>query len=189
VWRSTDCGKTFQYMPEMELDSGTFGDGTDKTIVAFSQGGQPWTPIATPEINAWRTQIVPLDPVTLAIGGGVTDAFFRATKAAGKWSFSNVTPVNGGSANYFGLDWKKPPYSAITANIHAHTVIARTPGTSKALVVVPATIANQGHGFRIYFETTSVDEVSVTVRIDTPIEVDYYEQGGILPFVLHQLMG
>jgi aconitate hydratase len=26
------------------------------------------------------------------------------------------------------------------------------------------------------------------VRIDTPIEVDYYEHGGILPFVLRQLM-
>lgn len=30
--------------------------------------------------------------------------------------------------------------------------------------------------------------VQVTVRIDTPIEVDYYEHGGILPYVLRQLM-
>jgi aconitate hydratase len=29
----------------------------------------------------------------------------------------------------------------------------------------------------------------VIVRIDTPIEVDYYESGGILPFVLRQLIG
>jgi aconitate hydratase len=34
----------------------------------------------------------------------------------------------------------------------------------------------------------STDEVPVVVRIDTPIEVDYYEHGGILPFVLRQLM-
>ena len=33
------------------------------------------------------------------------------------------------------------------------------------------------------------DEVPLTVRIDTPIEVDYYANGGILPFVLRQLMG
>jgi aconitate hydratase len=33
-----------------------------------------------------------------------------------------------------------------------------------------------------------VDEVPVTVRIDTPIEVDYYLHGGILPFVLRQLI-
>src|SRR5258708_21858994 len=32
------------------------------------------------------------------------------------------------------------------------------------------------------------DKVNVRVRIDTPIEVDYYEHGGILPFVLRQLM-
>jgi aconitate hydratase len=30
--------------------------------------------------------------------------------------------------------------------------------------------------------------VPVTVRIDTPIEIDYYRHGGILPFVLRQLL-
>ncbi len=32
------------------------------------------------------------------------------------------------------------------------------------------------------------DEVPVKLRIDTPIEVDYYRHGGILPFVLRQLL-
>ncbi len=32
-------------------------------------------------------------------------------------------------------------------------------------------------------------EVNVALRIDTPIEVDYYRHGGILPFVLRQLLG
>ena len=31
-------------------------------------------------------------------------------------------------------------------------------------------------------------EVMLTLRIDTPIEVDYYRHGGILPFVLRQLL-
>ncbi len=31
-------------------------------------------------------------------------------------------------------------------------------------------------------------EVTVTLRIDTPIEVDYYVHGGILPYVLRQLL-
>jgi aconitate hydratase len=31
-------------------------------------------------------------------------------------------------------------------------------------------------------------EVKVRLRIDTPIEVDYYQHGGILPFVLRQLL-
>jgi aconitate hydratase len=30
--------------------------------------------------------------------------------------------------------------------------------------------------------------VPVTLRIDTPIEVDYYQNGGILPFVMRQLL-
>ncbi len=34
----------------------------------------------------------------------------------------------------------------------------------------------------------STQEVEVTLRIDTPIEVDYYQHGGILPFVLRQLI-
>jgi len=32
------------------------------------------------------------------------------------------------------------------------------------------------------------DEVSVKCRIDTPIEIDYYRHGGILPYVLRQLV-
>ena len=34
----------------------------------------------------------------------------------------------------------------------------------------------------------SSQEVKVLLRIDTPIEVDYYKHGGILPFVLRQLL-
>jgi aconitate hydratase len=34
----------------------------------------------------------------------------------------------------------------------------------------------------------SVENVSVTCRIDTPIEIDYYQHGGILPYVLRQLV-
>jgi len=30
--------------------------------------------------------------------------------------------------------------------------------------------------------------VPVQCRIDTPIEIDYYRHGGILPFVLRQLL-
>jgi len=31
-------------------------------------------------------------------------------------------------------------------------------------------------------------DVPVTCRIDTPIEVDYYQHGGILPYVLRQIV-
>ncbi len=32
-----------------------------------------------------------------------------------------------------------------------------------------------------------VEQVPVRCRIDTPIEIDYYQHGGILPFGLRQL--
>ena len=34
----------------------------------------------------------------------------------------------------------------------------------------------------------TTETVPLTVRIDTPIEVDYYKHGGILPYVLRQLL-
>jgi aconitate hydratase len=35
----------------------------------------------------------------------------------------------------------------------------------------------------------TTETVPVTVRIDTPIEVDYYRHGGILPYVLRNIVG
>jgi len=40
----------------------------------------------------------------------------------------------------------------------------------------------------IHRENGTKQEVTVLLRIDTPIEVDYYKHGGILPFVLRQLL-
>src|SRR5262249_44465308 len=41
---------------------------------------------------------------------------------------------------------------------------------------------------RITRKDGSSQEIAVTCRIDTPIEVEYYQHGGILPYVLRQLM-
>jgi aconitate hydratase len=41
---------------------------------------------------------------------------------------------------------------------------------------------------RITRKDGRVEDVTVRVRIDTPIEVDYYRHGGILPFILRQLI-
>ena len=38
-------------------------------------------------------------------------------------------------------------------------------------------------------QSGAVERVAVRCRIDTPIEVEYYHHGGILPFVLRQLLG
>jgi len=40
----------------------------------------------------------------------------------------------------------------------------------------------------IHYENGTSKQVPLLLRIDTPIEVDYYNHGGILPFVLRQLL-
>ena len=40
----------------------------------------------------------------------------------------------------------------------------------------------------IHRASGAVEEIPITLRIDTPIEVDYYKHGGILPFVLRQIL-
>jgi aconitate hydratase len=46
----------------------------------------------------------------------------------------------------------------------------------------------QDLALRITRQNGGVEEVPVRCRIDTPIEIDYYQHGGILPFVLRQLV-
>jgi aconitate hydratase len=46
----------------------------------------------------------------------------------------------------------------------------------------------QDLSLRITRQDGGVEEVPVRCRIDTPIEIDYYQHGGILPFVLRQLV-
>ena len=41
---------------------------------------------------------------------------------------------------------------------------------------------------RIHRKDGTSKSVPVLLRIDTPIEVDYYLNGGILPFVLRELV-
>jgi aconitate hydratase len=41
---------------------------------------------------------------------------------------------------------------------------------------------------RITRASGEVQEIPVTCRIDTAIEIDYYQHGGILPYVLRQLI-
>ena len=40
----------------------------------------------------------------------------------------------------------------------------------------------------IHRKSGALEEIPITLRIDTPIEVDYYKHGGILPYVLRQLL-
>jgi aconitate hydratase len=52
----------------------------------------------------------------------------------------------------------------------------------------PALKPQQDVTLRITRKGGAVEDVAVRCRIDTPIEIDYYQHGGILPFVLRQLV-
>jgi len=41
---------------------------------------------------------------------------------------------------------------------------------------------------RITRKDGTVENIAVACRIDTPIEIDYYQHGGILPYVLRQIV-
>ena len=56
-------------------------------------------------------------------------------------------------------------------------------------VELPAELKPQGEArLRIQRADGSRQEAKLTLRIDTPIEVDYFRAGGILPYVLEQLL-
>ena len=62
-------------------------------------------------------------------------------------------------------------------------------GTEKIDVVPHPQLKPQSEALlRITRADGSQQEVQVILRIDTPVEVDYYRHGGILPFVLRQLL-
>jgi aconitate hydratase len=62
-------------------------------------------------------------------------------------------------------------------------------GDESVDVVLNKTLAPQTDAKLVITNAKGVKrEVSVKLRIDTAIEVDYYKHGGILPFVLRQLL-
>ena len=63
-------------------------------------------------------------------------------------------------------------------------------GTEKydVLGLTSAFVPRQDLTLKIIRKNGRSEEVKVRCRIDTPIEVDYYQHGGILPFVLRQII-
>jgi len=60
--------------------------------------------------------------------------------------------------------------------------------TFDVLGLSPALKPRQELTLRIHRADGRAEDVPVLCRIDTPIEIDYYQHGGILPFVLRQLL-
>jgi aconitate hydratase len=60
--------------------------------------------------------------------------------------------------------------------------------TYDVLGLSPALRPQQDLTLRITRKNGAVEDVVVRCRIDTPIEIDYYQHGGILPYVLRQIV-
>jgi len=60
--------------------------------------------------------------------------------------------------------------------------------TFDVLGLSPAVKPQQDLTLRITRKGGTVENVAVACRIDTPIEIEYYQHGGILPYVLRQLV-
>jgi aconitate hydratase len=72
--------------------------------------------------------------------------------------------------------------------VNAQTLKLDGTETFDVLGLGPGLRPQQDLTLRITRSNGQVTDVPVTCRIDTPIEIDYYQHGGILPFVLRQLV-
>jgi len=57
------------------------------------------------------------------------------------------------------------------------------------LVGIPPLSPRKRATLVVHRKDSRVEEVPVTIRLDTPVEVDYQEAGGILPYVLREIAG
>ena len=86
---------------------------------------------------------------------------------------------------------------------HGHPAVAVQPGESAASLgltgeevydieglaqLLATNFASGRHGYRAGQGPAGEKKFSARVRIDTPQEVRYYQHGGILPYVLRQLL-
>jgi aconitate hydratase len=71
--------------------------------------------------------------------------------------------------------------------VNAQTLGLNGTETYDVIGLSPAVKPQQDLTLRITRKDGSTQDVTVTCRIDTPIEIDYYQHGGILPYVLRQI--
>ena len=65
----------------------------------------------------------------------------------------------------------------------------RLQGDERIDIAADATLSPQSRAtLRVTRNDGTSEEVTLTLRMDTPIEVTYYQHGGILPFVFKALL-
>jgi hypothetical protein len=221
VWRSTDCGQTFQYLSQ--IDTAAVGDGScampqpagptvppgtptqpnyanggvdgqlvkvnlsndnvyvmmqcvgykqdlakpgfilsnsgvNETFVLRSTNkGASWDNLGKLPTKAWRFGVVPLNGGTLAFGR-FNDLSFGTLLANGTYQLpasEQPAPVAYGWDAAFNTNPKIKPAKIVNANVWAHTIVSRVPGSQKVLIAYPATLTDanskKSYGYQLYF--------------------------------------
>ena len=80
-----------------------------------------------------------------------------------------------------------PDMRAQAKTVNFGVIYGQTPFGLSRQLGIPLTRARQfiDHYFEIYGQ---VRQFTARVRIDTPVELEYYRNGGIMPYVLRQLI-
>jgi len=178
---------TFQCVgkfPDASFSSFELGDApVNKTLVAMADLNQPWKLIGVLGGAVWRLGVVPFDD-SKSFLLGFPDSVVRATatQAGGPFTFDSLTnEAAPGQWGWEGVSGKVEPYTTIEANLWAHTIVTRTPGTANATLIMPDTIAGKGHGYRIFFHHQSTHAfteaaVPVTPATKNPNDVAFHLQ-------------
>lgn len=128
----------------------------NKTLVLASYNeGSSWQTLGTIDQAAWRFGVVPEGD---ELGFGFANSFlFGRKNGSGKYDF-DATGV--AAPNGYWSWWNKSnlvadsniPVGNIYANMWAHPILARTPGTKSYLLAFPdSPSTSSGFGYRVYF--------------------------------------
>ncbi len=128
----------------------------NKTLVLASYNeGSSWQTLGTIEQAAWRFGVVPAGD---ELGFGFANSLlFGRKNGSGKYDFDSTGVA---APNGFWSWWNKSnlvgdsniPVGNIYANMWAHPILARTPGTKSYLLAFPdSPSTSSGFGYRVYF--------------------------------------
>jgi hypothetical protein len=173
--------------PATESPFSLSGAPLNRTVVMMSEDkGETWSRAAVLPFSGWRVDVVPRPNNKLAFAdmgwsGGEGYAFLYPNRPIGFGILSYFdspaygAPVKPGQWGWHTLPWNRPvlykkdqsPDDYMKVNVHAQTLLSRSPSSTKLLMAYPDTIDTNGDGYRVYIhngESSWLKLPSVTPR-------------------------
>lgn len=144
----------------------------DRTVVMMSfDRGETWERAAVLPLKAWRLDVVPRSNNTLAFADSGWDgheghAFVYPDRPIGFGllpladSPVFVAPEKNGEWGWNELPWDHPllykkkeeqdRVNTMKVNVHAQTILTRSPSSQRLVLAYPDTIGEEGDGYRLY---------------------------------------